>query len=65
MLQCGSLWGTGLNLCMFGNKESFGSFLLINGVTVDMKTEETVFLFTVFMFSAQMTIAVIALPDFD
>lgn len=50
---------------MFGNKDSFGGFLLKNGVTVDMKTEETVFLFTIFMFSAQVIIAGIALPDFD
>ena len=50
---------------MFGNKYSFGSFLLMNGLTVDMETQETIFLFTLFMFSAQMTVRGVALLDFD
>lgn len=64
VLQCGSLWGTVVNLWMFGNKYSFGSFLLMNGVTVDVETQETIFLFTLFMFSAQMTVGDIALLGF-
>lgn len=50
---------------MFGNKYSFGSFLLMNGVTVDVETQETIFPFTLFIFSAQMTVRDIALLGFD
>lgn len=55
MLQCGSLWGTGVNLWMFGNNYSFCSFILMNGVTVDVEIQETLFLFTFFVVCAQIT----------